>query len=121
MMKTLRDVVAQTWCRVVHGHVMQKIGDVGNSKTLWTCARCLKMRRIAHDYLTGEGRNAANSTLFYLFLLRFRARRCNGDRLCSRSVLLDLLSSARRAAPRKAHSAPRNNVADTKGSPSWQI
>ena len=40
-MQTLRDFVRQTWCRIVHGHVMEKIGD-SNGKTLYMCARCLK-------------------------------------------------------------------------------
>jgi hypothetical protein len=41
-MQNLKDFIRQAWCRVIHGHVMEKIGDVGNSKTLYMCARCLK-------------------------------------------------------------------------------
>lgn len=40
-MQTLRDFVRQTWCRIVHGHVMEQIGD-SNGKMLYMCARCLK-------------------------------------------------------------------------------
>jgi hypothetical protein len=41
-MKTLQDIAKQTWCRIVHGHVMVKIGDVKDNKALWMCARCIK-------------------------------------------------------------------------------
>ena len=40
-MKTLRDLVRQTWCRIVYGHIMVNLGDdyrTGN--TLYACARC---------------------------------------------------------------------------------
>ena len=41
-MKRFGEYFRVFWCRVVHGHVMVKIGDVTNNKTLWMCARCFK-------------------------------------------------------------------------------
>ena len=40
-MKRITDSLRVIWCRVAYGHVMVKIGDVGNNKTLYMCARCL--------------------------------------------------------------------------------
>ena len=41
-MKALQDILVQTWCRIVHGHVMEKLGDVKGNRTLYMCARCLR-------------------------------------------------------------------------------
>lgn len=41
-MRTLRDIVKQTWCRIVHGHVMVKIDAVANNNTFWVCSYCVR-------------------------------------------------------------------------------
>lgn len=40
-MKIIAEFVRVAWCRIVHGHLMVKLGDC-SGKTLYQCARCTK-------------------------------------------------------------------------------
>ena len=43
---TLRDIVRQTRCRIVHGHLMENLGRDTDGTILYACARCHRVEAL---------------------------------------------------------------------------
>lgn len=52
MIDVLCDLLCQTCCRILHGHLMVNLGPTQRGVTLWMCARCARCEAL--DKLTDD-------------------------------------------------------------------